>query len=127
MSNARGDLPLGPVDTVYLHQLSGGDTEFECALATDFLDTVPDLLGRLHGALRCEDVLTARRTLHNLKGCCRSFGAVVMASVCARFEEALDGDSLESPEVALGLYDELLVCFREVQVFVEVMLAGRAA
>lgn len=120
--NTTGITPPSPVsgggeavlDLAYLYEVSGGDKAFICDLAAEFLSTVPELLSRLEGALRTSDFPTAGRTVHNLKGCCRSFGAVGMSAVCVRLEESLSGGVLDLP----GLFEELLACFHEVQEFV---------
>lgn len=108
------------LDLAYLHEVSGGDKAFMCELAAEFFATVPELLSRLDGALRSSDFPTAGRTVHNLKGCCRSFGAVGMSAVCVRLEESLSEGVLDLS----GLFEELLVCFHEVQEFVELNCPG---
>jgi signal transduction histidine kinase/CheY-like chemotaxis protein/HPt (histidine-containing phosphotransfer) domain-containing protein len=55
------------IDLSYLHELSGGDREYEIEMANQFITCVPEELGQLEAALAAGDRGTASKVAHNLK------------------------------------------------------------
>ena len=55
-----------------------------------FVESAPERVDSLRGALQDGDREAAAQAAHTLRGSCASFGAVELAEAAGRFEEALE-------------------------------------
>jgi signal transduction histidine kinase/CheY-like chemotaxis protein len=71
--STSGDFPNEPldeyqfVDLKYLHEISGGDMEFEKKMTGEFLKAIPSDLDALESAINRMDLSALRQTAHNMK------------------------------------------------------------
>jgi HPt (histidine-containing phosphotransfer) domain-containing protein len=99
--------PLDALDTRVLADLGesvGGDQEFMSELIDEFLDDARTQLKSLREGAASGDAERARRAAHTLKGNCRTFGAVELASLCQETEAAAGLDDLAA---VLARVDEI--------------------
>ena len=73
-------------DFARLADISGGDTEFELEILSDYFAQNSTLLSELDRALSTGDVATVRRAAHTLKGSSRTVGAESVAAIAAEIE-----------------------------------------
>jgi CheY-like chemotaxis protein/nitrogen-specific signal transduction histidine kinase len=85
----RPSVPV--VDLGMLHQLrvtqKPGEPDIVAEVVAIFLDDAPARLRQIREALGADDLLTASRTVHTLKGAAGHLGARTLVAMCARFEE----------------------------------------
>lgn len=82
---------LDPSATRALSELLAGDQEALAELVDAFLEEAPKQLAEL----RASDAAVAGRAAHTLKSNALTFGAVELASLCRRLEEAARAGTLD--------------------------------
>ena len=102
------------LDWNYLHQISGGNSEFEAEILQTLLETLPEHLEKLKLAILQQDYVTVGREAHYIKGSAASVGAIALSAPAAELEQRshqltlADADSLvnllESKFVALQAF-----------------------
>ncbi len=70
-------------DFQQLAQVSGGDTEFEREVLTDFVSQSSSLLDDVERAIASADATALERAAHSLKGSSATVGAVALATIGA--------------------------------------------
>ena len=76
-----------PVDLAALHELTDGDTGFQCELIDVFIASGDSTLAALREALRAEDLPAVRRYAHSLKGASANLRAKALATRALALEE----------------------------------------
>lgn len=84
-----------------LHEATLDDAEFMSELVEMFLADAADQLKVLENAVDREDLPSARRTAHRLRGACRNVGVDQLAELCEAIERR------EEPEASVDLYPVL--------------------
>lgn len=70
-----------------LHEISGGDAEFERELAGEYVTQAWALLAEIGSALERSDPELLRRSAHTLKGSSRTIGAQGVADLASQLEK----------------------------------------
>ena len=87
------NVPEPGFDPAQLKEISGGDTEFEREIASEYLDQAQGLLAAIAPALEGGDTAEIGRIAHTLKGSSRTIGAEAVAAISAELERiAASGD-----------------------------------
>jgi HPt (histidine-containing phosphotransfer) domain-containing protein len=76
------------VDLDALHELTGGDTEFERELIATFVSSGDQCLAEIVAALTVEDLETVGRRAHSLKGASANIHALPLSLAAADLEQA---------------------------------------
>ena len=104
-----------PVQIDRIREISGGDSQFEQELINLFLEDNERHLRTLVTAVRQNDSVLLGKELHALKGSCASAGAVGMAEIALRLEEAGPEGMLSARECLSLLeseFEKVRVAFR---------------
>ncbi len=107
-SAAPGDLVIPGIDTATALKRTGGNRKRYESLLQRFADSQSHALDDIRAALAVNDVPTAQRLAHSLKGASANLGANALAEVAAAAEAAIDSKqsippTLESLSRSLNL------------------------
>ena len=83
-----GNIPEPIFDPAQLQEISGGDSEFEREITSEYLVQAQGLITGIAHGLEGGDVAEIGRLAHTLKGSSRTIGAEAVATVCAELERA---------------------------------------
>ena len=86
----EGDAVLDPAA---LDELTGGDAELAAAILADYVDSCAPDLGALRSALAAASAGDVRRHAHRIKGASRTVGALQVAALADRLEDAASTDA----------------------------------
>jgi signal transduction histidine kinase/DNA-binding response OmpR family regulator len=95
---------LAEVDMSALHELTGGDAEFERELIDTFVSSGDQCLAEILAALRTRDYATIGKRAHSLKGASANIHAAGLAAAASNLESAVRAQTLD--EIG-GLVDAL--------------------
>ncbi|MCS7065464.1 MAG: Hpt domain-containing protein [Fimbriimonadales bacterium] len=87
----------------YLHEITGGDSEFIAELLSDFLNIAPELLAQIEQAVAQGDAAALTHAAHTLKGSARSIGAESLAEKALALEQIGKSGMLQDAPEALPL------------------------
>jgi CheY-like chemotaxis protein len=107
----KADIVLPEVDMSALHELTGGDQEFERELLETFVSSGDQCLAEILSALRVSDFDTIGKRAHALKGASANIHAARLAAAASSLESAARANSLGDID---GLVQELTVRLRAV-------------
>lgn len=94
---------------MFLNEISGGDSEFETELLSEYLENSTELLTSISEAFQNGDAYGLELSAHTLKGSSRSIGANETADLAARIEACAKSGNLAGDERLLaGLHDNVL-------------------
>jgi HPt (histidine-containing phosphotransfer) domain-containing protein len=93
MTSAQRERVLGHIDYRMLNEVSGGDMAFERDLLDTYATSIPNILTQLMKAADDGDWTEASLKAHSLKGSSRSIGAVRLANLCQKLEDAAHGEN----------------------------------
>lgn len=100
-----------------LHQLAGGDSEFEIELLQMFLEDADSSLSQLAEAIAVNHVSSIEEIAHYLKGASANVGACALSQSAARLELQARQGQLSQPE---KLLDEMkALCYEVRQIVLE--------
>jgi signal transduction histidine kinase/CheY-like chemotaxis protein len=89
-ANSDGDtLQISGIDTKTALRRTGGNRKRYESLLNRFADSQSDAVAEIRGALAAQDIPTAERTAHSLKGAAGNLGAGALAEVAAKAETAV--------------------------------------
>ena len=77
-----------PIDRSELAEISGGDQSIERELLSVFRRVNDADAAALTAALEQQDIASVTRLSHRVKGASNLVGAIVLANICARIEQA---------------------------------------
>ena len=107
--------PSLPIDRSQLQECSEGDRVFEQELLTLFVEDTQQHLGRLQVAIATQDVQTAQREAHHIKGSSAHIGAQVMFTLATAIEDHMKQQTtLPDP-----LLSQLATAYQEVVALTE--------
>ncbi len=89
------------VDMTALHELTGGDAEFERELIDTFVASGDQCLVEIVGALRASDFATIGKRAHALKGASANIHAVGLAAAASNLESAVRAQTLGDIDVLI--------------------------
>jgi signal transduction histidine kinase/CheY-like chemotaxis protein/HPt (histidine-containing phosphotransfer) domain-containing protein len=95
------------VDPAVLDELTGGDAELAAAILADYLESSGADLAGLRTALSGADAGDVRRHAHRINGASRTVGALEVASLAARLEEAASTAGVEEWDALRAASDDL--------------------
>ena len=107
----KADIVLPEVDMNALHELTGGDQEFERELVDTFVSSGDQCLAEIISALRISDFVTIGKRAHALKGASANIHAARLAAAASSLESAARANSLGDID---GLVQELTERLRAV-------------
>jgi signal transduction histidine kinase/DNA-binding response OmpR family regulator/HPt (histidine-containing phosphotransfer) domain-containing protein len=107
----KPDVVLPEVDMTALHELTGGDQEFERELLETFVSSGDQCLAEILSALRVSDFVTIGKRAHALKGASANIHAARLAAAASSLESAARTNSLGDID---GLVQELTERLRAV-------------
>jgi len=88
-------VPAPPaLDLDALHELTGGDVEFERELIATFISSGDRCLAEIIAALAIQDMETVSRRAHSLKGASANIHALTLSAAASQLEEAARNRSL---------------------------------
>jgi PAS domain S-box-containing protein len=100
----KPDIVRAEVDMSALHELTGGDTEFERELVETFVSSGDQCLTEILSALRVSDFDTIGKRAHALKGASANIHATGLAAAASSLESAARANSVREID---GLVQEL--------------------
>ncbi len=100
------DLP--GVDTVAGLKVVQGDTGMYRRLLARFVEAETDFTARFQAALEADDLPTANRHAHSLKGVAGNIGALALQAAAERLEQATSDANPAAIETAIGIVAECL-------------------
>lgn len=83
------------LDWEHLHEISGGDTEFERDLLQLFLEDTQTHVEAVKQAIANQDVVLAERSAHHIKGASANVGMAELAQIAAELEQQAKEQLLE--------------------------------
>ena len=87
-----------------LHQLAGGDTEFEKELLEMFLSDAESSLSQLEDALSSNSIEAVEELAHYIKGASANVGAIALSKAAAQLErQARQRKVVQAPRVLAEL------------------------
>jgi HPt (histidine-containing phosphotransfer) domain-containing protein len=89
-----------------LAEMLGGDREALAEIVDAFVEEAPSRLAELRRGAQEGDAALARRAAHTLKSNGMTFGAVELASLCRRLEDAARADDLARSGDLIDRVDE---------------------
>ncbi len=105
------------VDMNALHELTGGDAEFERELIDTFVSSGDQCLADILAALRASDYATIGKRAHSLKGASANIHAAGLAAAASNLESAVRAQTLgEIGELVDTLTDKLKLVNAELRV-----------
>jgi CheY-like chemotaxis protein/HPt (histidine-containing phosphotransfer) domain-containing protein len=107
----KPDVVLPEVDMTALHELTGGDQEFERELLETFVSSGDQCLAEILSALHVSDFVTIGKRAHALKGASANIHAARLAAAASSLESAARANSLGDID---GLVQELTERLRAV-------------
>ncbi|MCS7310652.1 MAG: Hpt domain-containing protein [Armatimonadota bacterium] len=115
---------LPPVDREFLSEMTGGDLEFERELLQEFLNTVPELVERIHAAIASGDSAALANAAHTLKGSARAVGARRLAEAALALEMTAKEQRLDQ---AADAEQTLATEYQHVRIYIQEQLLQNAA
>lgn len=112
--------PPLPLDLSVLEALVGSDPEVIAGLVRDFRASASDAATQMRAACEERAPLAAQAVAHKLKSAARSMGALALAELCVKMEEAASVRRLD----VLG---ELWPAFQSEMAVIDAFLGGRMA
>jgi HPt (histidine-containing phosphotransfer) domain-containing protein len=115
MTSAPKERVMGHIDYRMLNEVSGGDMAFERELLDAYATSIPAILNQLMTAADEADWKEAVLKAHSLKGSSRSIGAVKLADLCQKLEDAVHLENLtEARSIMAALREESTSLLAEV-------------
>ena len=90
----KNDEKAAEVDMSALHELTGGDTEFERELIDTFVSSGDQCLAEILSALHASDFATIGKRAHALKGASANIHAAGLAAAASSLESAVRAQTL---------------------------------
>ena len=93
------------LDWQYLHQISGGNLDFETEVLQTLLETLPEHLENLKSGILQGDCLTVEQEAHYIKGSASSLGAIALSVPAAKLEQQAHQKDLSNTEALAALLE----------------------
>ena len=110
-SDASNDLET-LLDWNYLHQLSGGNLDFETEVLQTLLETLPEHLEYLKLGILQGDCLTVERAAHYIKGSASSLGAIALSVSATKLERQAHQKDLSNTEALVALLESKFIALQ---------------
>jgi PAS domain S-box-containing protein len=107
-----GDAPTD-VDLVALHELTGGDADFERELVDTFVQSGDRCLADIVAALKVQDLDTIGKRAHSLKGASANMHAHTLSAAAASLESAARGHLVQEIDALVDQLRERLQAVNE--------------
>lgn len=104
------------LDWDYLHQLSGGNLEFEQELLQSLVETLPAHINSLRQQIEVTNINAIKQEAHCIEGACGSVGANNAATFAAKIEYFAEANQLQDISIWLN---KLESSFKQICSFVE--------
>ncbi len=100
-------------------QRMGGNLALVRKLIGRFFDTQADAMARIHAAINSDNIPSAIREMHTIKGLAGNIGATLLASLSADVETALKKHQIEALPASLGAWErELQMVIGQIRQFI---------
>lgn len=100
----------------YLHQISGGNLEFEQELLQSLVETLPVHINSLRHHIEVANISAIKQEAHCIKGACGSVGANEAANFAAKIEHFAEANQLQNISI---WFSKLESSFKQICSFVE--------
>jgi PAS domain S-box-containing protein len=100
------------LDWDYLHQISGGNLEFEADILQTLMEAFPENLVKLRAEILQKNYLAVEQEAHYLKGSASSLGAIALSTLAAELEEQAYQKELSTAELVLDRLESKFIALR---------------